>query len=142
MRLLPERRQHVRIVTLKNAAWLLGGSIVLFLAISAWNELRPRDPSRQRLYERGSAATTPAAAPSPAETIEEPITEQTFTVRGGANPLAPQPSSSSPPSAPVVATAERPRHVTLKEALRRGERVVVTGGAEGVRVEATPAPRP
>lgn len=139
MRLFPERRQHLRIVTLKNAAWLLGALIVFFLAYSTWNELRPRDPSRERLYERSSAGTTPAAAPAPAEAIEEPpIADETFTIRGGANPLVPPPPPPPPPAA--VATAERPRRSTLKEARQRGERVVITGGAQGVRVEATPAP--
>jgi hypothetical protein len=30
----------------------------------------------------------------------------------------------------------------LKEARQRGERIVVTGGSEGVRVQATPTPPP
>lgn len=55
MHLLPERRQHLRILTLKNAGWVVLGSILLFLAYSAWNELRPRDSSREQLYERGTA---------------------------------------------------------------------------------------
>lgn len=140
MQLIPERRQHVRIVTLKNAAWLLGGLIVLFLAFSAWNELRPGDPSRERLSQRGSGGTPPAAAPRPAKAIaEQPVADQTFTVGGGADPLVPPPPPPPSPAA-VPTTAERPRRVTLKEARQRGERIVITGGAEGVRVEATPAP--
>jgi hypothetical protein len=138
MRLLPKRRQHLRIMTLKNAAWLLAGLIVLFLVFSTWNELGPGDPSRERLYQRGSDGTPPRAAPAPAKAIEErPITDQTSTVRGGANSLAPPPPL--PPSEPAVAPAESPRRLTLKEARRRRERIVITGGAEGVRVEATPA---
>lgn len=142
VRLLPERRQHLRIVTLKNAAWLLGGLIVLFLAVSAWNELRPADASRERLYERGSGATTPAtttpAAPAAPDTIEErPIADHTYSVRGRESGLAAPPPS--PPPAAAVAATERPSHVTFEEARQRGERIVITGGAEGMRVEARPA---
>ena len=139
MRLLPERRQHVRIVTLKNAAWLLGGLIVLFLVVSLWNELRPADPSRERLYERGSAVTTRRAEPAVPNAIEElPIADHTFTVGGGETRPAPPPPS--PPPTPAVATAERPRHMTFQEARQRGERIVITGGAEGVHIEARPVP--
>ena len=135
MRLLPERRQHLRIVTLKNAAWLLGGLIVLFIALSVWNELRPGDPTRGVLY-RGSDGATPAPSPRPATTSDEPpITDRTFAVRDGGYPLAPQP----PPPPPVVA-AERPRPGTLKQARERGDRIVITGGPEGVRTEAKPGP--
>lgn len=139
MRLLPERRRHWRIVTLKNAAWLLGGLIVLFLALSAWNEVRPRDPSRERLYQRGTGGTLPAPPTRPAEVVEEqPIADRTSAVRRDSGLLAP-PRASAPSPVPV-ATSERPRRMTLKEARRRGQRVVITGGAEGLRVEAAPAP--
>ena len=67
MRLLPERRQHLRIVTLKNAMWLFVALSVLFIAFSAWNELRPPDPSRESLSERGSVGATPAPDSKPAE---------------------------------------------------------------------------
>lgn len=139
MRLLSERRQHLRIVTLKNAAWLLGGLVVFFIAFSAWNELRPADPSRERLYERGGTPTTRSAARAATNVIEEhPITDHTFSVRGGEKRLTPPPPS--PTSAAAVAPAERPRQITFKEARQRGERIVIAGGAEGVRVNARAAP--
>ena len=143
MQLLPERRQHLRIITLKNAAWLLGGLIALFVAFSTWNELRPRDPARERLYERGSAGTTPVPKPRQAEVIEErPIDDRTSTFGGSAYPLTPAPPLPPlpPPAAPVATTGERARRLTLKQARQRGERIVITGGAEGVSVGAKPAP--
>jgi hypothetical protein len=140
MRLLPERRRRLRIVTLKNAAWLLGALIVLFIAVSTWNELRPGDPAGG-LLSRDTADTTPGTPPRPSATIDEPsIADRTFAVRGGGvDQLAPQASSSTPPT--PVAAAEPPRRdSTLKEARERGERIVVTGGPEGVRADAKPVP--
>jgi len=141
MRVLPERRRHWRIVTLKNAAWLLCGLIVLFIAVSAWNEIRPGDPSRERLYQRGSGETPPAARPRPAEVVEEPpVVDQTFSVRRASDHLAPPPAPAPAPSPVSIATPERPRRTTLKEARQGGRRIVITGGAEGLRVKTTPAP--
>jgi len=138
MRLLPERRRHWRIVTLKNAACLLGGLIILFIAFSAWNEVRPRDSSRERLYQKGNGGTPPAAPPQPAKVVEEPpVADQTSAVHHGSDLLAPPPAST--PSLVSHPTSERPRLTTLKEARQRGQRIVITGGAEGLRVEATPA---
>jgi hypothetical protein len=57
MRLFPERRQSLRILTLKNAAWLLGILLALFIAYSIYNELRPA----QRLGERRGGPPPPAA---------------------------------------------------------------------------------
>jgi hypothetical protein len=139
MRLLPERRRHPRIVTLKNAAWLAGALIVLFIAVSTWNELRT-GASSGGLLSRESADAAPATAPRPAAIIEEPpIADRTFAVRGGgANTLEPQ---APPPSAPPVAAPESSRrHGTLKEARERGDRIVVSGGPEGVRADAKPVP--
>jgi len=48
----PERRHHTRIMTLKNAAWFFGILLVLFLAVSTFNEFRGRHPSGERLFAR------------------------------------------------------------------------------------------
>jgi len=55
-RRFPERRQSTRFLTLKNAAWFFGGLFALFIAYSSYNELSPRNESRERLYEWGSQA--------------------------------------------------------------------------------------
>jgi hypothetical protein len=140
MRLLPERRRHWRIVTLKNAAWLAGGLIVLFLALSAWNEVRPRSASRERLYQRGSSSgTPPPARPRPADVVEEtPVTDETYAAhRQSGGLLAPPPVSTPAPA--TVATSKAHQRPTLAEARQRGQRIVVTGGEEGVRVDTAPA---
>ena len=134
MRLLPERRRHLRILTLKNAAWIGGTLAILFIAFTVWNEVRSRGALHERLSERTVAL--PAAERAPAEVIEEqPVSDETFATRHNARQLEAPP----PPAAVPAPTAERARPLTLKEARERGERVVVTGGAEGVSVESTRA---
>ena len=144
MRLLPERRRRWRVMTLKNAAWLAGGLVALFLAVSLWNEFRPRNPSRERLYERRSSAgaAPPSEAPRPAAVnVEEaPVTDETFAVRRNSGLLAPAPAPAPAPPPAAVTTSEAAPRTTLKQARQRGERIVVTGGAEGLRVESAPAP--
>jgi hypothetical protein len=145
MRAFPERRQQLRVVTLKNAAWLFAGLLALFIIVSTFNELRPGNSSRERLYEQGSSAAPPPTERGPAKAAakaveQQPVVDQTSTARRNAHSLMPSPPPT-PPAAPV-AIAEPPHRLTLKEARQRGERIVVTGGSEGVRVQATPAPPP
>ncbi len=138
---LPERRRRLRLVTLKNAAWIFAGLLAIFIAVSTFNELRPHDASREQLYQRGSAAAPAPAEREPATAVQQrPIVDETSIARRNAHTLTrslPEPTPAAP-----VAAAERPRRLTLKEARERGERIVVTGGAEGVRVQATPEPAP
>jgi hypothetical protein len=137
MRLLPERRRYWRIVTLKNAVWVLAALIVLFVVVSAWNELRPENPDRERLYQRGTGSPPPATRPLPANVDEDPpVADQTSTIRGRSNHLEPVAAEPAPVRAAIPAP---PRRTTLKEARQRGERIVITEGAEGVRVQTTPA---
>ena len=74
-RLQPERRSGIRIITLKNAAWLALSLTVLFLLFSAYMERRARDGSRYgRLYDRRIERTTRPAAPraQPEVVVEAP----------------------------------------------------------------------
>lgn len=65
-RLQPERRAGIRIVTLKNAAWLALSLIVFFLVFSVYMEHRSRAGSDYgRLYDRRIEANTTTAPPPP-----------------------------------------------------------------------------
>src|SRR5687767_11225884 len=76
----PERRQSLRVVTLKNAAWVAVALFAFFLVYSTYNELRSVDPSRERLYERGRVTTTTTTA-KPAEVVgETPAPSVTYDV--------------------------------------------------------------
>jgi len=115
----------MRFLTLKNAAWVLGGLFVLFIAYSAYNELRPGNKSRARLSEQGSTAPVTAPVQKPVEVIEEGRQSS----REFAEPERRLPVYVPPPEKPIP---------TLKETRQRGGRTVITGGAEGLRVEERP----
>ncbi len=129
---LPERRQRLRFLTLKNAAWFFGALFLLFIAYSLYNELRPRDASREQLSERGREGASSNRKPS--TVIEEqPISDETLA-NSRLIERAPPPPSAAPP--PIPTSARRPIP-TLKEAKQSGERISITDGADGLRVEVT-----
>ena len=131
-RKFPERRQGIRFLTLKNAAWVLGGLVVLFIAYSSYNELRPPNASRKRLYERSSAGPLTTPVRKPAEVIEEGrrSSRESFATPNLAEPARPLPRYVPPPEQPIP---------TLKTTRQRGGRTVITGDADGLRVEVRPA---
>ena len=134
-RLQPERRSGVRILTLKNAGWLALSVTVLFFLFSAYMERRSRGTEGfGRLYDsRIDEARVPAPA-APPEVILEAPDQPAGSGRGD---VLLEATESVEPAvvAPAPAPARRP--VRLR---RDGERVVITGGADGVRVDAQPAP--
>jgi hypothetical protein len=72
-RLQPERRSGVRIVTLKNAAWLALSVVVLFVAYSSYMEHRSRGTSDYgRLYDSRIDATTAPPPSSPPDAAPKP----------------------------------------------------------------------
>ena len=130
MKKFPERRRGIRFLTLKNAAWVFGGLFVLFIAYSSYNELRPRKASRDRLSERGITAPPTTPVREPVEVIEEGRASYRESTFATASPVdRPLPRYVPPPEKPIP---------TLKETRQRGGRTVVTGGAEGLRVEERP----
>ena len=96
--LFPERRSHVRIVTLRNFGWLTIAMIIAFMAITIRSEMRglhphdygrlvgkqiPTNVERKPPVEPVTEATTPAAEPQlqtqpmsivPAEPMPTPVT--------------------------------------------------------------------
>jgi hypothetical protein len=129
-----EQRQHIRILTLKNAAWAFGGLLIVFIVVSAWNELKPENTSRKRLYERGSVSAPPAP-----ETVEvsddRTISDQTYANRGAERSLGP----ATPPARSTASVPPPPRRPTLKETRQRGGKMTITGDADGLKVEVEPA---
>jgi hypothetical protein len=140
-RLQPDRRSGIRIVTLKNAGWLALSLTVLFLVYSAYMERRSHGASDYgRLYDRRIEATRPAAPPAPREVVVEAPEPPAAVVRRDV--LLNRQEEASPDLPPSAATA-----TTAAPAVRRpvrlrrdGERVVISGGTEGVRVDVQPAP--
>lgn len=121
----PERRQHVRIVTLRNFAWVTLAMLLGFAAISLRSELRGRhmhdygrlvDHQIDQTIERKPVAVVEESAPPPQA---QASSEAMVVVPVDAPPAQPAPvlSSQIVPPAPV-----------------RGDRVSVVGGPEGVTI--------
>ena len=135
---LPDRRQSLRVVTLKNAAWLFGGLLAAFLIFSAYNELVSGSATRERLSERGRAAQ-PAAAAKPTVVEEGAVTDETYANRGLArgsrtvSPITSVAPAAAPPAPPPPAPRKKLR--TLKETRESGGKTVISGDADGLQVE-------
>ena len=121
--LFPERRRHVRIVTLRNFGWLTIVMLIAFAAITVRSELRGRNGRDYgRLLERQITAGMPQ--PKPVETVgeaEPPIADHTpaMTVL----PVEPAPQQQT-----MIPTEITPQY-------RGGEsRVAIVGGSEGVTI--------
>jgi hypothetical protein len=135
-RLQPDRRRGIRILTLKNAGWLALSLTVLFFVYSFYIEHRTHsDATYGRLYGRRIAATVPPPQQPPLDVITEaPGQPQPVERR---DVLQNRQDDALGVTPPATATPAAPQPVRLR---RNGDRVVVSGGAEGVRVDVQPAP--
>lgn len=123
----PERRQHVRILTIKNFGWAL---LVLLLVITVANIVSEMHPARSGEYGRLTIRAEPVEVKHPQVVTESEVpdmtpTEPPVSLLNGA-PEPPSAPSSQPPtvSAALVATQTHP-----------GEHVTIVGGPDGVHVE-------
>lgn len=135
-RLQPERRSGIRIITLKNAGWLLLSLAVLFVLFSAYMERRSRGTeSYGRLYERRIEDTRPAAPQAKPEVLteapEQPVERRDVLLNR---------QEEAPAETVTVATSVAPPPRKPIPPRRGDERVVISGGSEGVRVDIQPAP--
>jgi hypothetical protein len=141
-RLQPERRSGIRILTLKNAGWLALSLTVLFVLFSMYMERRSRGASNYgRLYDRRIDVTRPAAPPVQREIVTEtPERPAAPVVRRDV--LLDRREEASPDLAPSAetATTAAPAARQPVRLRREGDRVVISGGSEGVRVDVQPVP--
>jgi len=138
----PERRQRMRIVTLRNFGWLMIALLVVFGAITIRSEMRGRHMHDYgRLYDRRILPNVPrkepavevvkeaAAAPQIAD--QTPAFEPTLVL-----PVDPTVESIevSQQQATIIAPAVAPR--------ARDSRVAIVGGPEGVAIVQKTPKRP
>ncbi len=139
-RLQPERRSGVRILTLKNAGWLALSVAVLFFVFSSYMEHRTRGREGfGRLYDSridDARGSSPAARPEVVLEAQEPPAGDGGTLRSGRGDVLLEATASAEPAAVEAAPVAAKRPVRLR---RDGGRVTITGGADGVRVDAQPA---
>jgi hypothetical protein len=143
MRIQPERRSSLRIITLKNAGWLALSIIALLIATSAFTRFRsPRNSDHHLLYDQKIGAATPSKPSPPPETVSEASPGREIDASRREKFLTVEPSTAVAPEAAATEPSTTPA-VTQPIRLGRtgGERVVISGGSEGVRVDVQPAPR-
>lgn len=132
----PERRQSMRIVTLRNFGWLSIALLVAFAAITIRSEMRGRHMHDYgRLY--GRQITRDVAKKEPVEVVTEAqaaaatgIADQTPAVEPmlvlPADPLDGTIAAEPQQQATIISPSVAPR--------ARESRVAIVGGAEGVTV--------
>jgi hypothetical protein len=128
----------MRVLTLKNAGWFALSLTVLFFVFTAYMERRSRGAANYgRLYDSRIDETRPAT-PRPQQEIVTEAPERPVMRRDvlqdttDEDPLAPTTSADAVTAAPAV-----PQPVRLR---RRGGRVVISGGTEGVHSDVQPPP--
>jgi hypothetical protein len=140
-RFQPERRSGFRIFTLKNAGWLALSLTVLFLLFSMYMERRSRGASNYgRLYDRRIDATRPAAKPVQREIVTEAPERPAPVVRRDVLLDRREEASHDLATSAETATTAAPAVRQPVRLRRDGDRVVISGGSEGVRVDVQPAP--
>jgi hypothetical protein len=128
-------------MTLKNAAWFVLSATVLFLIFSAYKEHRSHATSDWgglygRRIDEHPAPVTQSQPEVVSETAGQPA-DGGVLQRGRGDVLLEVPAAdtaATQAAAPPVVPAARPIRVR-----RNGDRVVITGGSDGVRTEVQPA---
>jgi len=132
--MLPERRQHVRIVTLRNFGWLTLALAIAFVVVSFRSELRGRHMNDYGRLTRHQY-TPPDVEHRPVEVIEESAPSE---------PLKPAQEMvvvpvDQPPQMPAAVTSQV---IPAMPAPGDGSRVTIVGGPEGVAIVKQPRRRP
>jgi hypothetical protein len=129
--IIPERRAGTRVLTLKNAVRAAIGLVVAFILLSFWSAWRPA--------HSGTSLLEPHAASSEPPTPGEPLPVVTEgSVRDYPDAQLTVHDAPLPPPPPVA------RETTVEPAkspLGTGQKIVITGGSEGVQVYVAPPPQ-
>ena len=129
----PERRQHVRILTIKNFGWALLALLVVIAAANIISEMRPArsgEYGRLTLRDEPVVVKHPPQVVTEAEVPEGPTSMPTTSLLLSVAP-APSPALVTAVQAYPKPTGEGAR-ATLSHA---SGPVTIVGGADGVHVE-------
>lgn len=132
---LPDRRRHVRILTLKNFGWTMLALVVIFTVISIRSEFtssEPRPGEYGRLYGHEVPPVDTQAPPEVVHEEAEPVDDQ-----AAADPMLIEPAAreqwlhaEASAAAPTTATLA----TTVTTSTVDGTHVAIVGGPEGVSV--------
>lgn len=129
--IIPERRQSTRYLTLKNAARAAIVLVVAFILLSIWAAYRPGH-SGASLWEKG--AMSPDSPPAPREPM--PVIREGSTADYPPARLI-QVLNDAPVAPPAPRPPPRQKTIEPREPqprLGNGQRIVISGGSEGIRV--------
>lgn len=130
--LLPERRRHFRLVTVRNFGWLTIAGLIAFGAITVRSEMRGRNMDNYgRLLDRQIKVEAPQ--PKPVDVVEEAQTAREVPPPAQAMYIEPYETTQMTAVPPVV-TDVRPRP--------GDSRVAIVGGPEGVAIVQQTRKRP
>lgn len=129
----PERRRHVRIVTLRNFGYLSIVLLIVFAVVTVRSEMRGRHMNEYgRLLDRQLEREVPKQ--KPVEVVQESETEPA-PVSAPAPPA--QPMYIEEPGQTIDASTGTPMMTTVQQpmpARSRDSRVAIVGGPEGVAI--------
>jgi len=140
--IIPERRRSRRYLTLRNAARTAIMLVVAFILLSLWAAFRPAH-SGTSLWEQGAASSTSTSTPAPREPF--PVVREGSA--GDYPPAGPIQILNESPAARPAPPPPPPRQTTIdprepQPRLGSGQRIVISGGSEGVRVHVETATAP
>jgi hypothetical protein len=116
----PERRKHVRILTIRNFGWAMLAFVILLAAANVISEMRKPRPGE---FGRLTLDSSPVAIKHPQAVKEDVVSDVTPTMP--ATSLV-----SEPPAAPAV-----PARVPAAEVGGATQNhVTIVGGADGIQV--------
>ncbi|HEX7831559.1 MAG TPA: hypothetical protein VF787_18030 [Thermoanaerobaculia bacterium] len=128
-----DRRQHRRIVTLKNFRNLAIVAVVAFLGVTVYSEIRgPKAGEYGRLYR---SELPPSVEPKPVEVVQEATTidDQTHADPTLVQPMARAQWLEGETATPTTATIA-PSPVPVQASVSQSGEVTIVGGPEGVSV--------
>ena len=137
--IIPERRRSRRYLTLKNAARAAIMLVVAFILLSLWAAFRPVHSGASLWGESAASSVPPPAPREPFPVIREGSAGDSPPA-GSIQLLNDAPVAPSPaPPPPRQKTIER-REPQPK--LGNGQRIIISGGSEGVSVHVETATAP
>lgn len=135
-----DRRQHRRILTLKNFAWAMGVLVAAFIGLTIEANLRRSSSSSGfgALYGRQLPSDTAAEPKSPEIVTEAPIPDVTaadpMLVAPAAREQLLRADSNVPATTSAAVSPEPVTGTTFTGTVAGQARVAVVGGAEGVAI--------
>ena len=137
--IIPERRRSRRYLTLRNAARAAIMFVVAFILLSLWAAFRPAH-SGASLWEQGAASSMSPPAPREPFPVVWEGSAGDYPPAGSIQVLNESPVVPPRPPPPPRQKTIEPREPQPR--LGNGQRIVISGGSEGVRVHVETATAP